>query len=91
MTETFANYFYKIEHILTKDQNIDRLDAESITKLDKIFVKVGVRNKVNLNDYIFCRLAYDRMAWKMANGKQPYPNGDLVEKWCFYRDLKRVG
>lgn len=91
MTETFANYFYKVEHILSKDPSEDRLVVETIHQLDKLFEKVGVRNKVNVNDYIFWRLAYERMAWKMANGKQPYPNGDLVEKWCFYRDLKRVG
>ena len=91
MTETFANYFYKVEHILSKDPSEDRLVVETIHQLDKLFEKVGVRNKVNVNDYIFWRLAYERMAWKMANDKQPYPNGDLVEKWCFYRDLKRVG
>lgn len=91
MAKTFADYFYKVDHILSMDSNEDRLNADTIQQLDKLFEKVGARNKVNLNDYIFCRLAYDRMAWKMANGKQPYPYGDLVEKWCFYRDLKRVG
>lgn len=91
MSKTFPGYFYKVERILVQDPNTNCLDEETIQQLDKFFEKVGTQNKANLKEYIFWRLAYSKLAWQTANGKKPQPNGDLVEKWCFYSNLKLVG
>ena len=88
MAEMFADSFYKVERILYLDRNTDRVCTNTIHQLDQFFSKIDDKIRVNLNDYIYWRLAYNRLAWKMANGKQSYPYGDLVEKFCFYKNLK---
>lgn len=91
MSQNFANLYYRVASIVSSDPNVDMLDTESIHQIDKVLENVSGEERHNLLDYMFWRFAYEMCCWRSVNKDQPHPNGELLEKFCFYKDLKRVG
>lgn len=91
MSLDFSNLYYKVASIVSSDPNMDMLDTESIQLIDKILENVSDEDRHNLLDYMFWRFAYETCSWQVVSKGKPYPNGKLLEKFCFYKNLKRVG
>lgn len=91
MSQNFANLYYKVASIVSSDPNVDVLDTESIHQIDKVLENVSGEDRNNLLDYMFWRFAYEMSSWRAVSNGKPSPNGELLEKFCFYKDLKRVG
>lgn len=90
MATNFQNAFNEVRDVLVRDPNMDVLASESIQELDTVFNGIEEDNRENFRDYCFWRVSYEMLAWKLANSRQPCPDGDLASKLRFYNNLKRV-
>lgn len=91
MERGFSEVYYKVQQVVADDPNTDTLDTETIHQIDQILNPVGDEDRHNLLDYIFWRFAYELNCWRLTSDNTPHPNGELLEKWGFYTNLKRVG
>ena len=91
MDQNFTNLYYKVALIVSSDPNVDVLDTESIHQIDKVLENVSGEERHNLLDYMFWRFAYEMCCWRSVFKDRPYKHGELLEKYSFYKDLKRVG